>query len=104
MKQGNKQIEMYQRRLAEIETEKTIETKIQENGNQYKLVVKENTIYVYRFSPKGTYKNVWENIISARDVHAKEIKKAGYFRTQLKNIEELKQYAVDKGYGLEIEA
>ena len=80
-----------------------LKPRIQENGNQYKMVVEEGIIKVYRFSPKGTYKNVWENLIQARDLHAKEIKKAGFFRTQLTDIDNLKQFAEENGYGLEIE-
>lgn len=80
-----------------------LKPRIQENGNQYRIIIEEGIINVQRFSPKGTYKNVWETLIVARDIHAKEIKKAGYFRTQLTNIEELKQFAEANGYGLAIE-
>ena len=79
-----------------------LEPKLQGNGNKYKLVVEDSKVYVYRYSTKGTYKNVWENLLNARDIYVKQIKKDGYFRVEISNIEVLKQYAIDNGYGLEV--
>lgn len=68
---------------------------------KYKLVVENNKLEVYRFSTTGTYKNVWEHLLTARDSVAKEVKANGWFRKEVKDLEAIKAYAESNGYGLE---